>query len=84
MAADGTIYVATSTVLTPVAGRDTRIVAGRTTVREGHPLLASHRHLFAPLVPTFEVEQVEQADAGAKRPAGAKRRGKPDEDIAES
>ena len=64
--ADGMILVAVTSVLTPYAGRDVMIVAGRTTAREGHPILEGRGHLFTPLVPVYEVESKPAARPAAK------------------
>lgn len=52
----GEILVARATFQATVDGQERVIVAGKTTVRGGHPLLDEFADLFAPLAPTFEVE----------------------------
>lgn len=54
--ADGRIYVATTSVVTTVDGKN-RAIHRDQTAREGHPILESHGHLFVPLVPDFEVDE---------------------------
>lgn len=73
--ADGQIYTATTSVIyTDANGRERQINRGM-TAREGHPILASHGHLFVPLVPDFEVEEpapktARKTAAAGKEPAG--------------
>lgn len=69
--ADRTIYVAMATILTPIEGRDIMLVAGRTTVRAGHPLLDAHPALFTPMVPDYEVEQSDGETQDPADPGGA-------------
>lgn len=50
------IMIATTSALIPFAGREVCIAGGRTTVREGHPILKGREHMFRVLVPDYEVE----------------------------
>jgi len=69
--ADGVIMVAaTSVIYTDAQGRDRQISKGM-TARQGHPILASHGHLFVPLVPDFEVEEPAVPKARAARRGAA-------------
>lgn len=52
----GDILVASATFQATVDGQEQVIVAGKTTVRAGHPLVEGFADSFVPLVPTFEVE----------------------------
>lgn len=58
------IYVAKQSAVLMFEGRKTFITGGRTTVREGHPILESHGGLFEPLQVTFDHDRpVESATA---------------------
>lgn len=58
------IYVAKQSAVLMFEGRKTFITGGRTTVREGHPILESHGNLFEPLQVTFDHDRpVESATA---------------------
>lgn len=52
-----TIYRAKESFTTTVGGKDISVIEGRTTVREGHPLLKGRETLFEPLVVDYDVEQ---------------------------
>lgn len=69
--AQGAVLVARMSAKFTHDGQPVFIAEGRTTVREGHPILAEHGDLFRPLVPTYETEE--------PQPRG--RRAKPDGDA---
>lgn len=49
------IYVATRTFLTELDGKRINVVADKTFVRHGHPLLEGREKLFKKVVPHYEV-----------------------------
>lgn len=55
--AQGAVLVARMSAKLNWEGQPVFIAEGRTTIREGHPLLADHAELFKPLVLTFETEE---------------------------
>lgn len=55
--ADGRIMIATQGAMFDYEGQKVFIVEGKTTAREGHPVLKGREGLFKPLVPEFEIEQ---------------------------
>lgn len=57
----GHIYVAKESFSTEVDGVPVQIHAGRTRVREGHPIMAGREHLFELLTVDYEVEQMTAA-----------------------
>lgn len=68
---EGSIMIATTSALIPFAGREVCIAGGRTTVREGHPILKGREHMFRVLVPDYEVEAPPAKEIPpAARPAG--------------
>jgi hypothetical protein len=66
--ADGAILIATTSALIPYEGREVCIAGGRTTAREGHPILAGREGLFRVLVPDYEVEQPPAKPEPARKP----------------
>jgi hypothetical protein len=50
------IYVAVRTFLTELDGKRISVVADKTFVRHGHPLLEGRENLFKKVVPHYEVE----------------------------
>jgi hypothetical protein len=54
--AEGAILVARESVIFAYDGNQVYIHKGRTTVREGHPVLRGREDLFEPLVPTFDLD----------------------------
>lgn len=70
--ADGAILVAREGAMLEYEGRRVFLNAGKTTVREGHPILKGREHLFEPLAVDFEVEQ----DAGDTGTAQKQTRGR--------
>lgn len=64
----GEILVAKATFQATVDGQERVIVAGKTTVRGGHPLLDEFADLFAPLAPTFEVEAAAEPAPPVREP----------------
>jgi len=80
---DGVILIATSSaVVHSQDGHRTWIHRGRTTVREGHPILQGREHMFRPLTVDYEWPEADteaatgQAISGDQPPAGTE----PDED----
>jgi hypothetical protein len=61
----GRILVATESFSARFEGSDHGFTDGRTTVREGHPILKGIEHLFRPITPNYEWQRngVEQATA---------------------
>lgn len=72
--ADGAILVAEQGAMFNFEGQKVFLVAGQTTVREGHPILKGHEHLFKPLKVDFEVEQDQGKDAGSPKQASRARK----------
>lgn len=66
--ADGGIMVATQGAMFDHEGQRVFLVAGKTTVREGHPILKGRENLFKPLVPDFEVEDPPEKQSAARKP----------------
>jgi hypothetical protein len=64
--ATGAILIATVSAVATVNGKQNWIIRGRTTAREGHPILAGREHMFRPLVVDFEV--LEDDDTGEQAP----------------
>lgn len=60
------IYVATESFVVMVDGKQETIKAGKTRVREGHPLLKGRERYFRELEVQYEVEQATAAP-GEKR-----------------
>lgn len=61
------IFVAkTSAMFRDSDGNMVRIRRGKTTARQGHPILRGREHMFEPLTVTFDVE------AKASKPKAAK------------
>lgn len=60
----GEILVAAATFQATIDGQERVFVAGRTTIRAGHPLLEGLGEFFVPLAPTFEFD----AEAAAEPP----------------
>jgi hypothetical protein len=81
--ADGAILIATTSALIPYEGREVMIAGGRTTVREGHPILKGREGLFKVLAPDYEVEAPAAkppeppAKPPAKKPAAPEPASKP-------
>ena len=63
----GRIYRANQTFVMDVDGIPTQF-GPSVTVREGHPVLQGHQHLFEELLPDFEVDRVDYEVAAAKKP----------------
>lgn len=57
----GQIYVARESFSADLDGASVAVVAGRTRVREGHPLLAGRAHLFEEITVDYDVEQATAA-----------------------
>lgn len=59
------IYVATKTATFTFQGRRVFVTAGKTTVRQGHPMLDEFPTLFEPLKVTYDTDrpEVERATA---------------------
>lgn len=66
--AAGRMYRARESFIIEYEGAPTQITGGVTIVREGHPLLAGHEHLFELVTPHYEIEQATAAP-GEKRGA---------------
>jgi hypothetical protein len=66
--AAGDIYVASTAGAVNLDGTVYMIEQGTTTVREGHPLLAAARHMFAPMAVTYEAPGQGASGAPAKTP----------------
>lgn len=64
----GGILVARDSSLVTFEGREVYIIAGTTTVREGHPILDSYGEMFVPLVPSYEVEAQSAPTPPAPKP----------------
>ena len=60
----GTIFVPRRSFITHVNGRMLRFYAGRTTVREGHPILEGLEQDFRPLTVEYDVVQAPAVNAG--------------------
>lgn len=60
---DGMIYVATDSIHGEFEGRPLYLHQGVTTARAGHPVLEAFPGHFAPLRPTFEVEDEPEGEA---------------------
>lgn len=65
--ADGAILIAAESAMFDFEGRRVFITAGKTTAREGHPVLKGREKLFRPLEVDFDLP-----DGGSKPPAPAK------------
>lgn len=55
--AQGAVLVARMSAKFSWEGQPVFIAEGRTTIREGHPILAEHGDLFKPLVLTYETDE---------------------------
>jgi hypothetical protein len=53
----GVIYIAKTTALFEYEGKRVIVKKGKTTIREGHPLLAEFHSLFEPLHIDYEVAE---------------------------
>lgn len=71
------ILVATTTAQVTIDGQEVLIVAGKTTVREGHPVLAGRESLFEPLRPVYDYEEPAEVPSVTK-PARGKSTGTQD------
>lgn len=76
----GQVFVAATTARFQFDGQPVVIAEGRTTAREGHPIMRGRESLWRPLQVTFEVDEPEEAEKvatskravrTAKSPAGA-------------
>lgn len=65
---EGKILVARESAMFDWDGQQVFIHQGRTTAREGHPVLRGREHLFEPLVPVFEAEPAQER--AGRKPAG--------------
>lgn len=65
---EGAILVAKTGAMFDYEGQKVFLVAGRTTVREGHPVLKGREHLFRPLKVDFEMEDPPQKQPAARKP----------------
>jgi hypothetical protein len=64
--AQGAVLVARMSAKFTWEGQEVFLAEGRTTIREGHPILDDHAELFQPLVPTFETEEPQPRGRRAK------------------
>lgn len=55
-AGDRTVYIAKESFTTVLGKDQVNVVGGRTTVREGHPLLRGREMFFRPITVDYEVE----------------------------
>ena len=62
----GQIFVAAATAYAAYEGRQVVLSEGRTTAREGHPVIAANPDLWVPLVPTFEAGPDQEPVKSAK------------------
>lgn len=75
--AEGAILVAAESAMFEFGGRKVFLVQGRTTVRDGHPILKGREKLFRLLAVDFETEQNRERDSGD----GGDDPGSGDEDV---
>jgi hypothetical protein len=73
--AEGKILVATTSATFDHEGRRIWLRQGRTTAREGHPILKGRENLFKPLEVDFEVTEKPAAKPQAR--VGGQQAGKP-------
>ncbi len=58
---DGSIWVAKESFATNLDGAEITVLAGRTRVRDGHPLLRGREQFFERLTVHYEIEQATAA-----------------------
>jgi hypothetical protein len=67
--ADGGILVAATSATFAYEGQTVWLTQGRTTVREGHPILKGREHLFKPFTIDYELPEPKKAETAPRRPA---------------
>lgn len=79
-----TVYIAVKTAMFRYEGKRVMVKKGRTTIDEGHPILAAHPELFKALVPDWSSTTSESKPGRGRRvedasddPDRPRRRGRP-------